>query len=330
MDKVFGIDISSYQAGMNLANAKNEGVRFAILRAGFTGYGTGVSKNKDSQFEKFYNQCKSLGIGVGAYWYSCANSYDKGKSEAEYMYNNCLKEKQFEYPIYIDVEDSHWQRPSGRNAITEAIKGFCEYLESKGYYVGIYANSNWFSNYINQGEVERYDKWIANWGTSKPATPAGGMWQFGGETNRIRTNKVAGITCDQDYSYKDYPSIIKNAGLNGYSKGEKQPTQQPSRKSNEEIANEVIAGNWGNGDDRKNRLTNAGYDYNTIQAIVNQKLGVSNQPSNKKYYTIQKEDTLWGIAKKFYGNGSRYQEIAKANNIANPNVISVGQRIIIP
>lgn len=45
-----------------------------------------------------------------------------------------------------------------------------------------------------------------------------------------------------------------------------------SKKSNEELANEVIAGKWGNGTDRKNRLTAAGYDYAAIQKIVNQKL----------------------------------------------------------
>ena len=45
-----------------------------------------------------------------------------------------------------------------------------------------------------------------------------------------------------------------------------------SKKSNETIAREVIAGQWGNGDDRKRRLTAAGYNYNTIQSIVNQLL----------------------------------------------------------
>ena len=45
-----------------------------------------------------------------------------------------------------------------------------------------------------------------------------------------------------------------------------------NKKSNETIANEVIAGKWGNGADRKNRLTAAGYNYNEIQAIVNKKL----------------------------------------------------------
>ncbi len=55
-----------------------------------------------------------------------------------------------------------------------------------------------------------------------------------------------------------------------------------------------------------------------------------NAQSQGRYYTVAKGDTLWGIAKKFYGNGSRYQEIAKANNIANANVIHVGQKLLIP
>lgn len=292
MEKIFGIDISTYQRGINLSKAKSEGVGFAILRAGFTGYGTGVSKNKDSQFETFYNQCKSLGIPVGAYWFSCATSYDKGRAEAEYMYNNCLKGKQFEYPIYIDVEDSHWQAKAGKNAVTQAIKGFCEYLEAKGYYVGIYANSNWFNNYINTAELTRYDKWLANWSTAKPNSPEAGLWQFGGETNRIRSNKVAGYTVDQNYAYKDFPAIMKSKGLNGFNaNGTVQP--QPSAPS-------------------------------TPSTPVPQP-SVSN--NSETIYTVIAGDTLSGIASKY---GTTYQKLAEYNNISNPNLIRVGQKIRIP
>ena len=88
------------------------------------------------------------------------------------------------------------------------------------------------------------------------------MWQFGGETNKIRTNKVAGVTCDQNYAYKDYPAIIKNAGLNGFHKA--------GTKTVDEIAREVIDGKWGTGINRKNRLQKAGYDYYSIQKRVNE------------------------------------------------------------
>lgn len=102
------------------------------------------------------------------------------------------------------------------------------------------------------------------------------MWQFGGETNLIRSNKINGQTCDQDYCYVDYPAKIKAVGLNGYSKGD---SLAPAKKSNVEIANEVIAGKWGNGTERKERLTGAGYNYSEIQEIVNGKLGVKPKKS---------------------------------------------------
>lgn len=93
-----------------------------------------------------------------------------------------------------------------------------------------------------------------------------------------------------------------------------------ARKSNEKIAQEVLAGKWGNGNDRKNRLSAAGYDYNTIQNIVNGKSGAS----SAQYYTVQSGDTLSGIAAKY---GTSYQKVAQLNGISNPNVIYVGQRL---
>jgi GH25 family lysozyme M1 (1,4-beta-N-acetylmuramidase) len=319
-----GIDISAYQKGINFDTIQSS-VEFVILRAGFTGWGgDGTNKNKDSCFEDFYSQAKAKGIPVGAYWYSCANTYEKGKSEAEYLYENCLKGKQFEYPICMDVEEDRHQKV-GKAKMAEAIKGFCEYLEGKGYYVSIYANSNYFSNYIDTANLSQYDKWLAVWTSNKPTFSFGeyGMWQ------NSSSGSISNMRVDTDYAYKDYPTIIKNAGLNGYSKDTATTTQTSTKKSNEEIADEVIAGKWDNGEARKIALTNAGYDYDAIQKIVNQKMGATNT-STKIYYIVKKGDTLWAIAQKYYGNGNKYTDIAKANNISNPNVISVGQKLLIP
>lgn len=331
--KKFGIDLSHHNAGINFDTLKNNGVEFAILRAGYTGYGNGVSKAKDNQFENFYNQCKNKGIGVGAYWFTCANTYQKGVDEANWMYDNCLKGKQFDYPIYIDVEDDtggkKWLRNAGKEAITNGICGFCERLEQLGYYVGIYANQDWFNNWINQKRVVNYDKWLAYWTKTKPQTSlADRMWQFGGETNYVRSPKLAGQTVDQDYCYYDYPSVIKNAGLNGYSQTPSTPSKpstpsQPSKKSNEEIAKEVIDGKWGNGEDRKKRLKEAGYNYDTIQAIVNKKLGINKEPT-KQYYTIQKGDNLTKISRQY---GTTVNQLVAWNGIKNKNLIYPGQKI---
>lgn len=49
-------------------------------------------------------------------------------------------------------------------------------------------------------------------------------------------------------------------------------------------------------------------------------------------YTVKKGDTLWGIAKKYYGNGAKYTQIYNANKdkIKNPNLIYPGQVFTIP
>ena len=189
-----------------------------MLRGAYTGSKDGVSKRVDSCFEKFYKKCIKYGISVGCYYFSRANTYDKGRNEAKFLYDNCLKGRKFSYPICIDVEDSVYQGKSSKKDVTNAIKGFCSYLEKKGYYVMVYANSNWFNNRIDLNDIKRYDKWLASWSKTNPKSPDHGIWQFGGEENYIRSSNLCGFIVDQDYSYKDYPSIIKNKGLNGYTK----------------------------------------------------------------------------------------------------------------
>lgn len=78
------------------------------------------------------------------------------------------------------------------------------------------------------------------------------------------------------------------------------PTPAPAKKSNEQVAGEVIKGLWGNGADRRTRLTQAGYNYDTIQSIVNSKLGAKPaQPAKKSNEAIAKEviQGKWGNGK---------------------------------
>ena len=321
--KTFGIDISYFQGGINLSAMKNSGVKYAIIRAGYTGYSDGVSKAIDECFEEFYSTCKSIGLPVGAYWFSIATSYEKGKAEAEFMYNNCLKGKQFEYPIYIDVEDDtggrQYLRKAGKQATTDGIKGFCETLEKLGYYVGIYASDiSGFKDMMYVDQLTKYDKWVARYGSEPQYVKEYGMWQY---TSSERVNGF-GSVLDGDYAYKDYPSIMKDNGLNGYSKGsDTKPTPTPKKKTVDELAREVLNGAWGNGEDRKNRLEAAGYNYQEVQNKVNQLLGINTQ---KEYYTVKSGDNLTMIANKY---GTTVNQLVAWNNISNPNLIYVGQKL---
>lgn len=248
----FGIDLSEWQKGLDFDKVLNEGVEFAILRASY-------STRIDKCFEDFYKSCKKRNIPVGCYLFSLAINETQAKEEARYLIE-LLKGKKFEYPIYFDIENKS-QFGLGKKTVTDIIIAFCEEMEKHGYFVGVYSSLNYFNNYMDLDRIEPYSKWIAQYNTKCDYGRDFGMWQFGGEVNYIRSNNIAGKVVDQNYCYIDYPSIIKK-GFNGY-KGV---------KSNEDIAREVIAGKWGNGSIRKNKLISAGYDYDAIQSLVNQML----------------------------------------------------------
>lgn len=323
-----GIDISSWQSGMDLSTVKKAGFDFVILRGGFTGYGAERTKKKDSSFENFYTQAKREKLGVGCYWYSCAISKAEGEKEAEYLYKNCLKGKQFDFPIYIDVEDSRWQA-NNKKGITDAIIGFCEYLEGKGYYVGIYASLYWFNSKIDTSRLKSYTKWVACWANNAPKVSFTGfdMWQDSD------SGRAGGKRIDTDVAYKDFPQLIKKGGFNGYPKtvtvgkdtvsGGKTQTPEKAKKTITQLAKEVIDGKWGDGIVRQTRLTNAGYDYERVQAKVNE-LMAKNTPKKEITYTVRAGDTLTAIAKKYK---TTVKAIAKKNNIKNVNKIYVGQKL---
>ena len=269
MAQKFGIDVSRWQGDFNFANAKNnEGVEFAIIKAG----GGDDGLYKDSRFEDNYRKCMECGLPKGAYFFGNAKSVADAKKEAEYFVS-ILSGKKYEYPVFYDVEGK-MVTDNDRATLTGIVKAFCSTMEAAGYWVGIYSSESFFNSKMNDGELTRYSHWIARWGKSKPVLSSGAetqMWQFGGETNLIRSNKINGQTCDQNYCYVDYSAKIKAAGLNGYIKT---GVAVPVKKSNEVIADEVIAGKWGTGDDRKERLEIAGYNYSVIQSIVNDRFGV--------------------------------------------------------
>ena len=95
-----------------------------------------------------------------------------------------------------------------------------------------------------------------------------------------------------------------------------------NEKSTDELAREVIQGKYGNGDARRNAL---GSRYAEVQARVNEILS-GNKPNNSITYIVKAGDTLSGIGARY---GVSYHKLAADNNIANPNLIYVGQRIVI-
>lgn len=299
------IDISQWQGAVDFSKVKNDGVDAIILRLGWIS-----NKNNhklDSRFIEYYNACKNLNIPIGVYLYNYAATEEKVIDGANWTVKQ-LQGKKLELPVYIDMEDKSISG-LGKERLTNICTAFNNIIEKAGYWAGVYANLNWYNNYLNKDYIrQRYTTWIAHYGVSTEKYK--GQYDMLQYTSQGKVNGING-NVDLDILYRD---LIKE--INGSSKEDNTPV----KKSNEEIANEVINGLWGNGDNRKNKLTAAGYDYDAIQNIVNNKLNQNKEVT----YTVKKGDTLSKIAKKYK---TTVDNLVKKNNIKDKNKIYVGQII---
>ncbi len=218
-----GIDVSKWQGVIDWQKVKNSGVQFAIIREG---YGKENPAQIDKKFEDNYSGAKSVGIGVGIYHYSYADSPEDAIKEAEFCLKN-IKGKQFEFPIVFDIEDKE-QLKLNNFQRTEICKSFCETIEKEGYYVAIYCNLNWYNNYLNKEDLKNYDLWLAQWGASKPSVSCG-IWQYSDQ------GSISGINgnVDLNIAFKNYSDIIKSNHLNGFSDNLSSPSNEnPTQPQN--------------------------------------------------------------------------------------------------
>lgn len=309
-----GIDISKWQTGIDLSKVDCD---FVIVKA------TEGIGYVDRKCDSFYQQAKRLGKKLGFYHF--ARPRNDAVREAQYFYNNTKNYFGEAIPI-LDWEAEN------KSDVAWAKRWLDEVYRLSGVKPLIYMSES-VANAYNWSSVANadYGLWVAKYRDNNPdynynMANAGTrprvkwwkfycMWQW---TSAGRLNGYSG-NLDCNVFYGDGTTWDKYAGKSGTTQPVK-PTQ-PVKKSNEEIANEVINGAWGNGEDRKKRLTDAGYNYTVVQAIVNKKMAAKNQ---SVYYVVKSGDTLSAIASKY---GTTYQQLAKINGIANPNKIYPGQKI---
>ena len=309
-----GIDVSKWQGAIDFQKVKNSGIEFVIIRVG---YGT---SGKDAYFETNYKKAKAAGLHVGAYWYSYANGFKEAGKEAD-AFLRALAGKQFDYPVYLDMEEKS-QLNAGINFCSGLIRTFCGKLESAGYFAGFYTSSSYVRAVVKEEIRKRYSFWCAQWASACSFAGSCGIWQYSSK------GTVPGISgrVDLDYAYQDFPSIIRNGGFNGYKATAKnQETQPAPTLTIEEAAKKVIAGDFGNGDQRRNAIEALGLSYDAVQKRVNELVHSSTPKQAKVYYSVVSGDTLSGIAAK---HGLTLAALLKLNpSIKNPNIIYPGQKI---
>jgi GH25 family lysozyme M1 (1,4-beta-N-acetylmuramidase) len=207
------VDVSHHNGDVDFKAIKSAGIYGVIIRAG---YGKLISQT-DKCFEENYEKAKAAGLKVGAYWYSYA--YSTAEAELEAMtFLDVIRGKCFELPVYYDVEEKKHQR-LGKDKVSAIITTFCDIVEKKGYFVGVYSADSWFKDYISDDVKRRYTCWVAHVENIKPKYISKyDMWQYTWKATFPNCKQPNGKKTDFDcsYLYKDFETIIKAKNLNGY------------------------------------------------------------------------------------------------------------------
>lgn len=203
---VKGVDISGPIAPCTAADLKAAGVEFVICK---TGFGSDYPGQQDSGFAANIKLLDAAGIPWGAYHFSYATTRNGGIQEAKHMLRLLGGRKPL-YGVWFDMEANS----TLGGDLPGAAEGFCETMEAAGLYVGVYASTSWWQNYLTSPIFDKYDKWVAQYYKECQYDGPYGMWQY--------TNSwvIGGRNFDGNWAYKDYPSIIK--AMNGEKEPEKE------------------------------------------------------------------------------------------------------------
>lgn len=311
-----GIDVSDHQGEINYDLVKADGIEFVIPR---TGYGFSTV---DNFFMRNVAQAKSHGVKVPAvYHFSYALQKDDAVEEAKFAIK-MAEEAGLDKStiIFYDLEYDNVDRYAkdanknhlgkvvniGKAKASDFAKAFCDTVEAAGYKAGIYANTDYLDRMFSSAVINRYILWHADWTGAAPKKNA----MFFQKSEEGFVNGINGRVDLTDYM-GDIP-----LGETPVETEKPKPT-----KSDADIVQEVIAGKWGNGNERKIRLTDAGYDYNKIQSMVNEFL----KPKKKTNDEIAKEV----IAGK-WGNGNERKQKLEAAGYNYNDVQSMVNALLAP
>lgn len=201
-----GIDVSYHNGTIDWKRVKQSEVEYAIIRCG---YGTNDKSQDDKKWEENVKGCIDNNIPYGVYLYSYADTVEKASSEADHAIR-LLQGKKLKYPVYYDLEEDKLRDKISKQTIADIAQTFCDKLSAKGYTVGIYANKDWFTNYLTDSRFNNWTKWVAQYNTVCNYKGKYDMWQCSS------TGRVPGISgnVDLNYSYSPFENSYGGGNTN--------------------------------------------------------------------------------------------------------------------
>jgi GH25 family lysozyme M1 (1,4-beta-N-acetylmuramidase) len=199
---IMGIDVSAYQNKIEWDKVAAAGVKFAIIRLGYRGYGEGTLEF-DKNFKDNIEGAIAAGIKVGVYFFSEAINVDEAVEEAEFVLE-AIKDYDVQYPVVFDTEEIA-NTPARANNLdyftrTDIARAFCDTVKAAGYTPMIYANSRFMLTAVDLEKLNDIDRWFAYYGLTSQFPYSFNMFQYS------ESGKIDGIptAVDLDISFIDY------------------------------------------------------------------------------------------------------------------------------
>lgn len=189
-----GVDVSAFQGQIDWEQVASSGIRFAVVRLGFRGWGQAGKLVEDEYAKANLENARKAGLQVGAYFFSQALTIEEVDEEIDFMLN-ILGEFVPDMPIVFDweipVPEARTAKMDART-LTDLQRHFSDTMTEKGYSPMIYFNWNISRNLLYLHELEDYPFWLALYQDRMVYPYRVEMWQY---TDRGR---VPGIQGDVD------------------------------------------------------------------------------------------------------------------------------------
>lgn len=167
-----GINVSEHNGEIDWASAKADGIDFAIIRCG---YGSDYTDQDDDSWEYNISECERLDIPYGVYLYSYANNIEMARNEAAHTLR-LLEGHTPKYPVYLDLEENSLASTENRELLASMAEAYCTTISNAGYEAGVYANLNWWTNYLTDPIFDTWKRWVAQYtisATTRAVTASG-------------------------------------------------------------------------------------------------------------------------------------------------------------
>lgn len=217
----WGVDVSRWNGTIDWARAKAAGIDFAILRCG---YGRG---GIDEQFAANVRGCKENGIRFGVYLYAYSwdaeSAAQEGYGTLQLLADAGVTPADLSLPVYYDMENQKDGVPAGvddndqyrfitggPDAFAAIARAYCNVLQANGYRTGVYANLNWWNNYLTDPVFDSWDRWVAQYNYQNDYKGSYSFWQY------TSTGTVDGIGGGVDLNYmysQNYVNVARSNAI---------------------------------------------------------------------------------------------------------------------